>query len=53
MPSLTPALETADFVLNILSLNAVGFITLQDELRLFLPLEDQDVIIFDSMLYVL
>ncbi len=31
----------------------VGFITLQNELNLFLPLQDQDVIIFDSMLYIL
>jgi hypothetical protein len=31
----------------------VGFITLQNELHLFLPLQDQNVIIFDSMLYIL
>ncbi len=30
----------------------VGFITLQNEIHLFLPLQDQDVI-FGSMLYIL
>jgi len=30
----------------------VGFITIENELCIFLPLEDQDVIIFDSKLYV-
>lgn len=30
-----------------------GFITLQNELHLFLPLELQDMIIFDSILYIL
>ena len=31
----------------------VGFITLQNELHLFLPLELQDMIIFDSIIFIL